>query len=217
VTSVNRARAGRPAVDRRSLPAYTAEAGWYDWRTAEFQPWRQRLVGLLPLRRGNAVLDVGCGSGLCLPLLEDRVGPEGTVVGIDSSPEMLALARRRAVESGWCNVVFVESAVEDANVPGTADAAVFCAVHDILRSAPALRTVFGHLRPGAWVAAGGGKWAPPWMAGLNLLVYEIHRPYVRSFAGFDRPWRRLEEFVEGLCVTEVAAGCGYMAVGRARA
>ena len=207
---------GRQEADRGMLQAYAGEAGWYDWRTGAFEVWRRRLVALLPLRRGDVVLDVGCGTGLCLPLLEERVGPEGTLVGIDRSGEMLALARRRALDSGWRNVVFVESAVEDADMPVVADAALICAVHDILRSPCALRTVFRHVRPGGWIAAGGGKWAAPWMVGLNLFVYASHRPYVSSFAGFGRPWYLLEDFVDGLRVTDVASGGGYLAVGRAR-
>ena len=45
-------------------------------------------------------------------------------------------------------------------------------------------------------------------------VMAVHRPYIRSFDGFGRPWNHLEEFVEGLTVTQFAYGTGYVAVGR---
>ena len=46
-------------------------------------------------------------------------------------------------------------------------------------------------------------------------VMGVHRPYIRSFDGFGRPWKNhLEEFVEGLTVTQFAYGTGYVAVGR---
>ena len=64
----------------------------------------------------------------------------------------------------------------------TADAALFCAVHDILQSPDALRNVLTTLRPGAWVAAGGGKWAAPMMVALNSMVSMLHAPYVRTSA-----------------------------------
>jgi hypothetical protein len=51
----------------------------------------------------------------------------------------------------------------------------------------ALRNVMDHLRPGAPVAAGGGKWAAPWMVAVNLQARMLHGPYVRSFEGFGRP------------------------------
>ena len=74
---------------------------------------------------------------------------------------MAAVAREHIAEEGWRNVTVVQSRAEDAEIAVTADAAVFCAVHDILQSPDALRNVMSNLRPGAWVAAGGGKWAPP--------------------------------------------------------
>jgi len=210
-------RLARPRPAGTTLPGYVEQAGRYEQRTAAFQQWRQQLVEMLPLKRGDVVLDVGCGTGLCLPMARQRVGPEGTVIGIDGSPQMLDLARRRARDRRWRNVMLIEAPVEDAEIPVSADAALFCAVHDILRSRSALRRVFRHLRPGAWVAATGGKWAPPWMLGVNMLVYAVHLPFVSSFADFHRPWSQLEEFVEGLQVVDVAAGGGYLALARAKA
>ena len=103
---------------------------------------------------------------------------------------------------------------EDARIPVTADAALFCAVHDILQSPGALRNVMNHLRPGARVAAGGGKWAAPWLVAVNLLARMLHAPYVRSFEGFDRPWHHLEQLIEDVQVRELAFGSGYILTGR---
>ncbi|MEU1812779.1 class I SAM-dependent methyltransferase [Micromonospora aurantiaca (nom. illeg.)] len=47
------------------------------------------------LRDGTAV-DLGCGTGRALPALRDAVGPDGTVIGIDHTPQMLAQAQTRA-------------------------------------------------------------------------------------------------------------------------
>lgn len=194
--------------------AYTEQAGSYDRRTRQYQYWRRRIVDLLPLSRGSVVLDVGCGTGLCLPLLQQAVGPEGKVIGIDQSPEMLTLARRRVAYHGWENVTLIESTIEDADIPVTADAALFCAVHDILRSRRALDNVFDSVVPGGWVAAGGGKWAPPWMVGVNMVVAATHQPFVSSFDGFDEPCQLLREYVEDLKIVDVTGG--YLAVGQAR-
>src|SRR5437879_3961826 len=48
------------------------------------------------LRPGEVVVDLGCGGGLDVFLAAARVGPTGRAVGIDMTPEMLALARRNA-------------------------------------------------------------------------------------------------------------------------
>jgi hypothetical protein len=82
-----------------------------------------------------------------------------------------------------------------------------------MQSPRALRNVMTRLRPGAWVGA-GGKWALPLLVGVNLLVSTLHAPYVRSFAGFGRPWRHLEQLVEDVRVREMAFGSGYIVTGR---
>jgi demethylmenaquinone methyltransferase/2-methoxy-6-polyprenyl-1,4-benzoquinol methylase len=196
--------------------AYREDARAYDRRTAAFQVYRQAIVGALPVRPGQMVLDVGCGTGLCCGSLVEKVGPQGGVVGIEESPEMAALARERVAQEGWPNVTVVQSGAEDAQLAVTADAALFCAVHDILQSPDALRNVLDHLRPGARVAAGGGKWAAPWMMAVNVQARMLHAPFVRSFEGFGRPWHHLEQLIEDVHVRELAFGSGYVLTGRSR-
>ena len=209
------AAAHPPARRAEGQPAYYEHARSYNRNTAAFQPYRQAIVEALPVRRGQVVLDVGCGTGLCCGLLREKVGPQGGVVGIEESPEMAAVAREHIAAEGWRNVTVVESPAEDAEIAVTADAALFCAVHDILQSPDALRNVMKKLRPGAPVAAGGGKWAAPWMVGVNLQVRMLHAPYVRSFGGFGRPWSHLEQLIEDVDVRELVFGSGYIVTGQA--
>lgn len=54
---------------------------------------------LLHISPGQRVLDVGCGQGIDVRLLASRVGPEGEVVGIDSSETMLEAARERTEDT----------------------------------------------------------------------------------------------------------------------
>ncbi len=204
-----------PAREVTRQPAYREHARSYDQRTDAFQDYRQEVVEALPVRRGQVVLDVGCGTGLCHGSLRDKVGPQGSVVGIEESPEMVAVARERIEQEGWGNVTVVQSPAEDAQIASIADAALFCAVHDIMQSPDALRNVLSKLRPGAGVAAGGGKWAAPWMVAVNLPVAMLHAPYVRSFEGFARPWHHLGQLLEDVHVRELALGSGYILTGQA--
>jgi SAM-dependent methyltransferase len=60
------------------------------------------------LQSGERVLDVGCGAGMDSLVAAQMVGPEGSVTGIDMTPEMLAKARVAAGELGVGHVAFVE-------------------------------------------------------------------------------------------------------------
>jgi ubiquinone/menaquinone biosynthesis C-methylase UbiE len=210
------ARGSEVVAAVRRQAAYTGEAALYESRTRMFHHWRRRLVELLPLRPGEAVLDVGCGTGLCFSLVQERIGPDGMIIGIEPSPEMLVLARERVARHGWRNVVLIEAAAEDAVISEVVDHALFCAVHDVLQSPTALRNVVDRVVPGGWVAAVGGKWASPWAVGLNSLVASTHAPFVRDFTGFARPWALLANHLMSLQVQEIEMGCGYLAVGQTR-
>jgi SAM-dependent methyltransferase len=69
-----------------------------------------------PLLEGLRVLDLGCGSGRDVYLLAQLVGPGGAVVGVDMTPEQLAVARRHqqhhADQFGFANVTFLEGRIE---------------------------------------------------------------------------------------------------------
>ncbi len=54
---------------------------------------RRRFLRFVPIRAGQRVLEVGCGSGVVVRDLAARVGPRGEVVGIDSSRSMVEAAR----------------------------------------------------------------------------------------------------------------------------
>lgn len=82
--------------------------------------WRRDAVNRLRLRRGDVVVDAGCGTGANLPALRAAVGPTGTVVGVDVAGGALARARRRVRRAGWANVRVVRASATD--LPVRADA-----------------------------------------------------------------------------------------------
>lgn len=73
---------------------FTARAADWDSRFPDDAPAYAAAVAELGLRRGDRVLDAGCGTGRALPPLRAAVGPTGVVVGADLTPAMLQAAVR---------------------------------------------------------------------------------------------------------------------------
>jgi ubiquinone/menaquinone biosynthesis C-methylase UbiE len=62
--------------------------------------FRERIARLARLTSGESVLDVGCGTGSLAIVARRQVGANGSVVGIDASPEMIARAMSKAAKAG---------------------------------------------------------------------------------------------------------------------
>jgi ubiquinone/menaquinone biosynthesis C-methylase UbiE len=197
-----------------ALEQYRRRARVYDRELAILEPIRRLAISRLELRPGDVVLDVGCGTGLSLPMLRQGVGPKGRIVGIEQSPEMLEQARRRVARRRWSRVTLMYSPVEDAGLRVRADAALFHFTHDILRRPEAIANVLRHLKPGARVVASGLKWAAPWLLRpVNWLVLPAALRSVSSLDGMDRPWQLLQEQLGPMDIESRLLGGAYVASG----
>ena len=178
-----------------------------------FERQRRMAIRRLDLRPGDAVVDVGCGTGLSIPYLQEGITETGRVIGIEQSGPMLARARALAEENGWQNVTLIEAPVEEAEIPRSVDAALFCYTHDILRTPEAVDRVMAAVKPGGRVAAVGGKfvrWFPP----LNSIVRRSMNGAITTFEGLDAPWSHLLRWVPDLRVRPSLFGTLYVAWGR---
>jgi arsenite methyltransferase len=72
------------------------------------------IAGLKP---GEVVLDLGSGGGIDCFLAARQVGPQGRVIGLDMTPEMVKLARQNAKKVGATNVEFRYGEMEDMPLP----------------------------------------------------------------------------------------------------
>lgn len=203
-------------IRARSLAEYRKRAAGYDETCGPTWPIRERTVAALRLQPGQRVLDVGCGTGLSLPLLRAAVGPAGVVYGFDQSPEMLALARRRVAEAGWHNVKLQEVPAQCVSLPETVDALFFHYTHDIVRSPSAVAALAACARPGAAVAIAGIKYFPRWLAPLNAWVYWKNRGYNGAPGELRSPWDRIVPHLEGWQMRTTQYGMGYIGTGRLR-
>lgn len=190
---------------------YRVAAPLYDLLSGEWPIYRAgRVAGIaaLGLRPGETVLDVGCGSGLSIPLLAPPLGRTGQIIGLDSSAQMLAVAEGRARRSPT-PVTLIET---DATRPEidmirghTPQAVLFCYSLSIMRPwRTAWDAVTSAISPGTTVVI------------VDLAVPTQHRRTLGSLArlacrlgGSDieaHPWQALSQTCDNVHTTTLRDG-----------
>ncbi len=197
-----------------ALAQYRRRARYYDQELAFFEPIREKAIAALRLEPGNAVLDVGSGTGLSFSLLERQVGAQGRIIAIEQCPEMMIRARARVQRSHWRNVDLVCASAAGAVIEIQADAALFHFTHDVLREDAALENVLRCLKPGARVVAAGLQWAPPWLWPANGFVLAAALYSVTALEGLSEPWDKLVHRLRDVAFDSALMGGVYIVAGR---
>jgi arsenite methyltransferase len=173
------------------------------YRIREAQQRRRTVRETLGARRGERVLDVGCGPGFYCAELAGEVGPSGSVVGVDGSQAMLALAGRRCAELGN-----VELLAADATALGVADAdfdAALCV--QVLEYVADTRAVLAELhralKPGGRVLVWDIDWATFSMQG-DELTRRVQRAWDEHLTHSSLP-RTLAPSLRAVGFTDVRA------------
>jgi len=107
-------------------------------------------LAIADLKPGEVVLDLGSGGGIDCFLAARQVGPQGRVIGLDMTPDMIKLARRNAKKLGMANVIFDYGEMEEIPLQ---DASVDAVISNcVINLSPDKDAVFGEayrvLRPG---------------------------------------------------------------------
>ena len=208
------------------VETYRKKAKHYDL-TSRFYPvpgypqraQRLQAVRALGLRPGATVVDVACGTGLNFSLLEQAIGPNGRIVGVDLTDAMLGQARQRIETNGWRNVTLVQADAAEFDFPTEVDAILSTYA---LSHVPDCGDVIAH---GAAALSRGGHWVvldlkapdnvPRWLAQLGIAVG-------RRFGSIDewarrRPWEAvhaaMQDELADLSWTELCFGTAFLAAG----
>ena len=127
---------------------YDRLSRWYDLLAGSSErKYKQLCLQQLAVANGERVLEIGAGTGECSLALAKSVGPEGRVYGLDLSPGMLAVTRRKLETAGLVERVELECA-DAAKLP-YADAsfdAVFSSFTLELFDAPEIHQVLAECR-----------------------------------------------------------------------
>lgn len=182
-----------------------------------FRQWKYRedAVKALNLNPGDTVVEIGCGTGLNFQLLEQAVGHEGKVIGVDLTEEMLEQARRRVRKMGWGNVELVQCDASTYKFPkGVGGIISTFAITLIPEYDSIIKNGAEALLPNRSFAILDLKKPdnlPVWS--IRLGVY-LTKPFGVSLDLADRhPWESVEKYFAKYFFTESYLGFIYIAVG----
>jgi ubiquinone/menaquinone biosynthesis C-methylase UbiE len=215
------------ATREHLIESYRKRARHYDItsRLCVFGPQRahrRRAVQALRLRPGGSVVEIACGTGLNFPLIEQEIGPDGRIVGVDMTDAMLAQAQHRIETNGWSNISLVQADAADFVFPTGVDAILATYAHSLL---PECGQVIAH---GAAALSAGGRWVvldlkvpdntPGWLAQLGIAapgrLGSLEEWIVR------RPWEAIrvamQDTLADVSWTELFFGTAYLAAGSRR-
>ncbi len=164
------------------------DAGEYARNSTAQQGWALELIDKLVLAGGESVLDLGCGDGKVTAEIARRV-PRGRVLGVDSSPEMIGLARVAFPAERHANLGFAHADARTLPFRAAFDV-VFssAALHWVKDHRPVLHGVARSLRPGGrllFQMGGRGNGAEIFAVAEEMTRSPAWRKY---FEGFEFPW-----------------------------
>jgi ubiquinone/menaquinone biosynthesis C-methylase UbiE len=169
---------GLPTATDESFEGWQAVAGAWERRRAfvweASRPVSDRLVDLLDPQPGETLLELAAGSGDTGFLAALRIGPSGRLISSDLVPEMLAAARRRALELDLSNVDFRVLDMQTLDLPDAYVDGVLCRWSYMLVPEPAVAFAETRrvLRPGGGVAFAvwGSAEENPWASGTGQVL-----------------------------------------------
>lgn len=167
---------------------YKWDAKEYHKSSAEQQKWAEELIEKLKLRGNERVLDIGCGDGKVTAKIAECV-PKGSVVGIDSSDEMVHFASENFPAERFPNVTFKKMDAKDLSFDNEFDIVFSNAcLHWVVDHLPVLTKIKSSLKPaGRILIQMGGK-------GNAVKIFEVLKEMLEDekwgkfFNGFSFPY-----------------------------
>jgi len=183
-----------------------------EWNAASYHlvatphvDWGTAVLERLPLRGDETVIDAGCGTGRLTALLLDRL-PDGHVIAVDQSANMLARAEEHLRPRYGERVSFARHDLIDLPCVETADAIFSTATFHWIKDHRALfGTLFRALRPGGWLVAQCGGANNIRAVAERALAILREEPFVAHAGDWDGPWR----FANAPETERLLAGAGF--------
>ena len=142
-----------PAEHRKTSEPYTGDLTIFDSPGREDRLQINRVMGILDIKRGKTVADIGAGSGWFTVRAARRVGDSGSVYAVDINPEAISYVSDRAKKENLHNVKTILDKPDDPLLPADSVDAVLLlkTYHEVAAPVTLLRNLRPALRPGAKV------------------------------------------------------------------
>ncbi|KAI9130069.1 class I SAM-dependent methyltransferase [Acaryochloris sp. CCMEE 5410] len=205
---------------------YQKLAKYYDFLGERLLGWifspfgffncRKLAIASLQLHPGDTVIDLCCGTGLNFPLLEELIGPEGKIIGVDLTAGMLAQARQRVETNHWQNINLIQSDVADYSFPDKVDGILSTwAITLVPEYEQVILKGCEALSPGKKLCILDFK-KPD--SGLSLFAPFLSYLFIRPFGGNLKmaerhPWETIQKYLTKTIFVDLMMGFAYFAEG----
>lgn len=131
----------------------------YDKRSSTYdnhvwaREWSIQTVDFCPPEPGERILDIACGSGTIAFYIADKLGPEGTVTGVDISRGMINRCHEKLKQSNFTNLQFEYGDAEELDYSSNSFDRIYCSagLYWMINPLAALRHWFELLKPNGWL------------------------------------------------------------------
>lgn len=180
--------------------------------------YRKKAVEALRLRPGDTVVEIGCGTGLNFPMLQENIGSTGQIIGVDLTEAMLRKARLRIERHGWSNVTLINKDAAAFSFPSSLGGVLSTFA---LTLVPEYDSVIRHaaaaLAPRKRMVVLDFKLSERWPESLVRLFVLLTRPYAVTLDLAERqPWLSMQCYLETVRFEELYFGGAYICAAESR-
>ena len=177
--------------------------------------YRNKAVNSLNLKLGDKVVDICCGTGLNFQFLEDKVGPNGKIIGVDLTDAMLERAKERVNKNGWGNVELVQSDACEYNFPKNVNGVLTTyALSLVPNYDKVVGNAYGALVPGGRFVDMSIKMPDNFLKHFRYILFPLVKPFGDPEEYINiRTWESVETHFDKHDFKEFFGGITYISVG----
>ena len=177
--------------------------------------YRKAAIQALNLKRGDTVVEIGCGTGLNFRRLMEAIGSKGKLIGVDLTPEMLNEAASRVRQSSWLNVELVQQDAATYAFPPRVDGILSTfALTLVPEYDQVIQNGVAALGPSRRFVILDFKKSEHWPTWLIQSFVAISRPFGVSLDLAERHlWEPLARYAELVEFRELYFGGVYLSIG----